>query len=109
MADSRSFKRLQLKCWLGCNYLKALPGAERSTSRVALSCGWQVDAGCWQEAPSSSSHGPFHRLYDCPYIMAAGFPTMGDPGEKEPCKSQPFYDLVSEVTSITLCDILFFF
>ena len=48
--------------------------------------------------PSASPHGLLHRLLECPHSMASGFPTVTDPGEKEPQKSQPSYELASEVT-----------
>lgn len=40
---------LQLRCWPGLPSSGGLTGAGRSTSRVAHSCSWQVNAGYQQE------------------------------------------------------------
>lgn len=40
---------LHLKCWPWLQVSEAWPQGEGSTSKMAYSLAWQVDAGCWLE------------------------------------------------------------
>lgn len=70
--SSRPLMRLQSRCLL--QLFEELIWAGEGTFKVAHSCDWQIDTGCWQEASFPCCRDIPKELPECPQGVVAGFP-----------------------------------